>query len=291
MLRLDIVWHFVSEKISETINYDFICDDIRSVEGGDTHQAFKISDGKKRFFVKTNKAEFINNFQSEATGLEQLRQTDVVRLPRPVCHGIAGQQSFLVLEHITLKEADDSAWDELGCALARLHRKTHHQFGAEEANFIGPTRQPNRWSDNWPVFFAEHRVGYMLEQLARHSIRFVDIDKAVTAIIAHLNNYQPVPSLLHGDLWVGNVGFHNHHPVIFDPACYYGDRETDLAMTELFAGFPPRFYEGYNRTWALEKGYQERKIIYQLYHILNHALLFGGHYTKSAKTTFEQLVH
>lgn len=285
------MWHFVSEKISETINYDFICDDIRAVEGGDTHQAFKISDGKKRFFVKTNSAEFIHNFQCESTGLERLRNTDIVRIPRPICHGIAEQQSFLVLEHITLKEADEKSWFDLGCALAKLHQQTHQRYGADANNYLGPTQQPNGWSDDWAAFFAEHRIGYMLQKLAEHAIRFVDIDQAISSVKTHLKDHQPKPSLLHGDLWVGNVGFHNHQPVIFDPAYYFGDRETDLAMSELFAGFPPAFYDGYQQTWPLDSGYQQRKIIYQLYHILNHALLFGGHYTKSAKSTFEQLVH
>lgn len=285
------MWHFVSEQISETINYDFICDDIRPVEGGDTHKAFKISDGRKRFFVKTNSERFIHNFKCEAAGLEQFRNANIVRCPKPICHGVVENQSFLVLEHITFKEASEHDWYELGQALAKLHQQTQPHYGAENSNFIGPTKQRNGWSDDWPSFFAEHRIGYMLKQLANKSIRFVDIDQAVDAVKLQLQGHRPKASLLHGDLWVGNVGFHNHHPVLFDPAYYFGDRETDVAMTELFSGFPKAFYEGYSQSWPLEQGYQQRKSIYQLYHILNHALMFGGHYTKSAKSTFEQLVH
>lgn len=196
-----------------------------------------------------------------------------------------------MLEHIALKEASEPSWFELGEALALLHREKGEHYGADKSNFIGKTPQPNSWSDDWADFFAEHRIGFMLQELAKHSIHFVNIDSAVEAVKQQLKNHQPLPSLLHGDLWVGNVGFHNQHPVLFDPANYFGDRETDIAMSELFAGFPPSFYEGYKAAWPLDSGYQDRKIIYQLYHILNHALLFGGHYTKSAKTTFEQLVH
>jgi fructosamine-3-kinase len=151
------------------------------------------------------------------------------------------------------------------------------------------TPQLNKVSDTWADFYAESRIGHMLHLLANQGIRFVDIDAAVEHIKALLKEHTPVSSMLHGDLWRGNVGFFKQQAVLFDPAFYFGDRETDIAMTELFGRFPTPFYTGYNNTWQLDAGYQKRKPLYQLYHILNHALMFGGHYMQSAKDTLMHL--
>lgn len=284
------MWHFVSEKISEVTGTDFICDDIREVSGGDTHRAYKISDGRKRYFVKTNTIDAVDNFATEASGLQSLSQCNKIRIPNPICHGIAGDASFLVLEHITLKDGNPQSWFELGKRLAELHRcEDHGRYGCECNNYVGKTPQDNHWEQDWASFFAEHRIGHMLQLLANNGIQFVDIDHAVDLTKQSLKNHCPKASRLHGDLWQGNVGFFKDRPVIFDPAFYYGDRETDLAMTELFGRFPASFYQGYNEVWQIDKDYSQRRDLYQLYHILNHALMFGGNYTQSAQATIRKL--
>ncbi len=279
------MWHFISENISKAQDFDFICDDIRQVSGGDTHSAYKISDGRRRFFVKVNQADALPNFASEAVGLRYLSHSNSIRIPRYICHGVAANKSYLVLEHITLSQGDTDSWRELGQQLAQLHQtEQNSQYGLEKDNYIGQTPQDNHWQSRWGQFFAEQRIGNMLERLATKGIRFVDIDTAIDSIKVTLKEHAPEPCLVHGDLWAGNVGFNKKHPVIYDPAPYFGDRETDIAMTELFSRFPDAFYQGYNQQWPLDKGYAARKPLYQLYHVLNHALMFGGSYLNLAKT-------
>ena len=283
------MWHFISEKISDCIHHDFICDDIREVSGGDSHRAFKISDGRKRFFVKIDDESSAPHFEAEAKSLALLQQAADVKIPKVICTGVANQNSYLVLEHLNLSDGESTDWYEMGKQLAKLHLHTEQHYGCHFNNFIGKTAQVNPWTDDWASFFSDFRIAKLLQLMANRGIRFLDIDKAREQIYELLKGYQPKASLLHGDLWRGNVAFFKHAPVIFDPASYFGDRETDLAMSELFGAFPQTFYQGYEAIWPLSEGYQQRKPIYQLYHILNHALMFGGHYMDAAKTTLNKI--
>lgn len=284
------VWHFISEQISEQIGRDFICDDIREIQSGDSHRAYKISDGRRRFFVKLNGKESTPHFEAEMEGLRHLQSTELFRVPDIICSGTVSDHSFLVLEHITMSSGTENGWHDFGRRLARLHKEqTQEMYGWQEDNFIGLTQQPNRWSKKWSEFFAEQRIGFMLQLLAERGEKLANIDRAVDSVKSLLHGHNPSPSMLHGDLWQGNTGFHNDEPVLFDPAFYFGDREAEMAMTELFNKFPPAFYRGYEEIWPLDEGYQFRKAIYQLYHILNHGLLFGGHYLQSAKATLKNL--
>ena len=284
------MWHFISEQISECINQDFICDDIRDVKAGDSHKAYKISDGKQRFFVKTNEKIHLQNFEAEAQGLEHLSNTQLFKVPNVICTGLVSEHSFLVLEHINMTQGNDQTWFNFGQTLAELH-KTHTQkmYGWQEDNFIGLTPQSNLWQKKWSRFFAEQRIGFMLQLLSEKGHDLANIDAVVESIKSLLTGHNPTPSMLHGDLWHGNAGFHKNQPILYDPAFYFGDRETDIAMTELFGRLPGSFYQGYDEVWPLEDDYQYRKPIYQLYHVLNHALLFGGHYIDSAKITLKNL--
>jgi len=167
--------------------------------------------------------------------------------------------------------------------LATLHRQTGPRFGWHRDNFIGATPQINSWRDDWATFFHECRIRPQLE-LARKSGFSVPFPKE-----NFLKHHKPSPSLLHGDLWSGNAGFIDEGPVIFDPAVYYGDREADLAMTELFGGFPARFYEAYNEAFPLPDGYETRKHFYNLYHLLNHLNIFGAGYLAQVRRTLDLL--
>lgn len=172
--------------------------------------------------------------------------------------------------------------------------ETTSLFGFAQENFIGTTAQPNGWKDSWIDFWREQRLGYQLE-LAQHNGYGGELQKQGELLMEKLPeffaDFQPVPSLLHGDLWGGNHAFlTDGTPVIFDPAPYYGDREADLAMTELFGGFDSEFYSAYRAAWPLHAGYGKRKILYNLYHILNHANLFGGGYASQAEGMMRRLL-
>jgi len=169
--------------------------------------------------------------------------------------------------------------------LAALHRRQAARFGWARDNTIGATPQANGWCESWTMFWRERRLAPQLALAARNGYR---ID--VPPVWRLLEGHEPAPSLLHGDLWSGNAGFlPDGAPVLFDPAVYYGDREADLAMTELFGGFPGEFYCAYNAAWPLASGYQQRKPLYNLYHLLNHLNLFGGGYLTQVRAALRLL--
>jgi len=163
--------------------------------------------------------------------------------------------------------------------LAHAHRKPGPRFGWARDNRIGSTPQKNAWCDDWSEFWRTRRLE---EQISMARTRGFDVAMPSLHL---LKERKPQPSLLHGDLWSGNAGFTKEGPVVFDPAVYYGDREADLAMTELFGGFPREFYKAYNETFPLDAGYEKRKHLYNLYHLLNHLNLFGGGYLGQVKAT------
>lgn len=288
---------FLSElaaAISRSSGAPFAIRKTQSVHGGDISQAFKLSDGARSFFVKTQPATRLGWFEAEAAGLTELDAAYAVRVPRVVCLGVAAGQAYLVLEHLTLKANGDAA--QLGRLLAQQHRTRAPQFGGSRDNWIGATPQPNAWCDSWIDFWRAQRLGFQLRLAAENGYGgALQTDGA--ALLANLgaffDSYAPAPSLLHGDLWGGNHGYlADGAPVIFDPAVYFGDRECDLAMTELFGGFAPAFYAAYREAWPLDAGYAVRKTLYNLYHVLNHANLFGGGYVEqAARMTGQLLAH
>ncbi|NEP47653.1 MAG: fructosamine kinase family protein [Moorea sp. SIO3C2] len=164
------------------------------------------------------------------------------------------------------------------------------KFGWNQNNTIGSTPQVNQWMSDWVEFFVEYRLGYQFQLARRRSGRFPKQDQLL-AVVPKLLDHQPQPSLVHGDLWGGNAAITMAgEPVIFDPATYVGDREVDIAMTELFGGFPAAFYRGYNEVWPLDQGYKQRKKLYNLYHILNHFNLFGSGYESQANRMIDQIL-
>jgi len=230
-----------------------------------------------RRFLKQGAPERADAFAAEADGLEALRPH--IRVPRVLDQGMRSGRAFIALEHLELQAGGDHA--ALGRMLAALHRHTGPRFGWARDNYIGLSPQENGWCDDWAQFWRERRLR---PQLDRAGLR-ADLEK----IDGLLEGHHPAASLLHGDLWSGNAGFTREGPVVFDPAVYYGDRETDLAMTELFGGFAPEFYAAYETEWPLDKGYPRRKHLYNLYHLLNHLNLFGGGYRAQVKATLRLL--
>ena len=284
----------IAEAIARATGHVFGAPALTPVGGGDSHQAFNICDGQRRYFVKTNHADCLAIFEAEAVALHALDASRSVRVPLPVCLGAAAGQAFLVLEHLDLHGSGDAAL--LGEQLAQLHREPHRRFGWSHDNWIGRSPQPNGWQDDWIAFWCEQRLGFQLQLAAQNGFGGAlqrDGEQLLARLEGLFDGYVPVPSLLHGDLWGGNHGFlADGTPVVFDPALYVGDRECDLAMSELFGGFAADFYAAYRASWPLDAGYAMRKTLYNLYHILNHANLFGGGYAaQAARMTAALLAH
>jgi protein-ribulosamine 3-kinase len=250
--------------------------------------------GGERRFVKTGSAADLPRFEAEAAGLMALRNASCIRVPGVHSCALVNGEARIVLEHLDLRPLDDRSAVALGEALASLHRHAGPRFGWPADNFIGATPQENTWRDNWALFFANHRLRPQLRMAAERGMErklAEQGENVAQRLAAFFVDYQPQPSLLHGDLWHGNAGaLPDGTPVIFDPACYYGDRETDLAMSELFGGFPGAFYAAYRRAWPLDKGYESRKTLYNLYHVLNHFNLFGAGYLGQARRMIERLL-
>jgi fructosamine-3-kinase len=264
------------------------------VGGGCVHQAVALEGpDDARYFVKLNEARFAASFAAEADGLLAIAATGM-RVPKPIAQGGAEGRAFLVLEFLALGDGSDAAHRELGRRLARQHGHRGAHFGWARDNFIGLTPQANRPCASWIEFWQARRLAPQLE-LARahgHDGRLQSLGiRVLEATPRLLAGHDAAPALLHGDLWTGNAAFlRNGTPVVFDPAVYYGDAEADLAMTELFGGFPESFYEGYREVRPIAQGYRVRRILYNLYHVLNHLNLFGAGYAAQAMRMMERLL-
>jgi protein-ribulosamine 3-kinase len=282
----------ISSAISEASGDIFQVSKQSTSSGGCINQSLTLNgvDGR-RFFIKVNQVARLGMFEAEAAGLSELIAAQAIRVPSPLTYGQAADQSFLALEWLDLSGRGDGG--KLGEQLAMLHSKTWHAYGWWRDNTIGSTHQANPATSNWIDFYRDQRLRPQLDLAARHGATRALIDggeRLLTELAAFFSGYTPQPSLLHGDLWSGNYGFSKGLPVIFDPAVYYGDRETDIAMTELFGGFAERFYAAYNAARPLDPGYSSRKLLYQLYHLLNHFSLFGDDYARRSHSVINRLL-
>lgn len=288
------MWHFISEHISEVTGTLFLCTHIQRVSGGDTHDAYIIHDEHTRYFVKTRAYDDTQQLHLEAEGLDEINAANTLLTPRVICWGLTKnehpQQEYLVLSHIRFIAPKPDDFARLGAQLAAMHSLNKYtQYGWLHDNYIGASIQTNGRSANWSEFFAEQRIASMLERLAIQGHQFTTSTPVVQLCKDVLSSHCPHPALVHGDLWHGNIGFCHKGPVIFDPAIYIGDGETDLAMAELFGGFPSSFFEGYAGHTPIDKNYAKRKLFYQFYHILNHTLLFGAHYQQQADMLLQKI--
>ena len=231
-------------------------------------------------------------FEAEADGLRELKSAGAIRVPEVIDCGVTDGESFIEIEHLSLQRPTSNTEQMLGEQLAALHRHTAEQFGWYRDNTIGPTPQINEQSGNWVEFFRVQRLGYQLlladmngygDDLAGPGRKLSD------GLQALFTGYETEASLLHGDLWGGNWGAVDGEPVIFDPAVYYGDRESDIAMTMLFGGFGRAFYDAYSASWPMADGHEQRLKLYQLYHVLNHLNLFGRSYLGQAVSQLREL--
>lgn len=264
------------------------------VGGGCINEAFRWPAGTDSAFVKLAPAARLAMFEAEAEGLRALETAAAVRVPRVLACGEAAGRSFLALEWIEPGATSARSEARLGERLAAQHRTSEARFGWHRDNTIGLTHQPNARSGDWAEFFRERRLRHQLELAAAKGFAALLATRGarlIEAVDRLLAGHRPPPSLLHGDLWGGNwFTAADGEPVVFDPAVYFGDREADLAMTRLFGGFGPAFHAAYAEAWPLPEGHAVRAELYNLYHVLNHANLFGESYARQAAAMIDRLL-
>lgn len=285
----------LDQAIARAIGTPFRSRSPTALGGGSTSRSLAVEDGQRRFFVKFNDAALAGMFVAEADGLAALGRCPQIRVPRVIVQGVAGRHSFLVLEHLALHPLrEHEAGIAAGRALACLHAIEGTQHGWPSDNFIGSNPQINTAHVTWPYFFAQRRLLPQLALARRRGDcgRLVERgEKLAERLAALFVDHRPRASLLHGDLWHGNAAVDADGTVVlFDPAVYFGDRETDLAMSELFGGFPDSFYLAYREAWPPAPGFEQRKTLYNLYHVLNHLNLFGGGYLRQAERMIDSLL-
>ena len=287
------MWNRIAEQIHQATDQPFQANHRRSIGGGSVNQAYALVDGSQAYFVKINQASRIAMFEAEAIGLREMAATATIRVPQVICWGLADSSAYIVLEWLDFGYGTHEAWEAMGRNLAAMHRATSAAgFGWNQDNTIGFIPQRNAWTADWTEFFTTHRIGYQLQLARKRGGRFADGDRLLDRIPEILAGHTPQPALVHGDLWSGNAAVtQTEEPVIFDPATYYGDREVDLAMSELFGSFPPNFYRAYEQAFPLAPGYDRRKTLYNLYHILNHYNQFGGGYEAQANRMIATLLN
>jgi fructosamine-3-kinase len=268
--------------LDDALRAELAIDAEERLPGGSILKCYWVSIGGAERFLKVGAKKYADAFSAEADGLAALSSAGA-RTPQALAHGVAGKNAYLLIGLLELGESGDYA--ALGRMLAQVHRTRGTRFGWHRDNYIGATAQQNGWSDDWPGFWRDRRLAPQLALAKANGFRIED-----APLERLLQGHSPPPCLLHGDLWGGNAGFAGGLPVIFDPAVYYGDRETDLAMTELFGGFPPPFYAAYNEAYPLDAGYAQRKHLYNFYHLLNHLNIFGGGYYAQVKAALGLLL-
>ncbi|HHJ80431.1 MAG TPA: hypothetical protein ENJ65_02235, partial [Candidatus Tenderia electrophaga] len=238
--------HEICHHISVVTGKTFACKSQQASGGGCINSTYTISDGHATYFIKLNAAHLSEMFAAEADGLREIRKSNSIRVPEVICSGITGAQSYLVLEQLMFGHGDSRSHQQLGLELAQMHQCCTGQFGWWRDNSIGSTAQQNRQNSHWVEFWRQRRLAVQLRLAAGNGFAGL-LQQRGEQLLADLDcffaDYSPRASLLHGDLWSGNYAIDTTgRPVIFDPAVYFGDREADLAMTELFGGFNKHFY-------------------------------------------------
>jgi len=268
---------------------------VDSIAGGCIHNAWrlKLNDGRQ-FFAKTADDHDFPKFEFEANGLISLKRfsdENLINIPEPLLLEKINNYSILLLPWLDFKSGSQRI---LGKALALLHKSSTKQspgkFGWALNGFIGSNSQVSGWRNNWGDCFIQLRLIPQLKIAKKWGLNLSDWNKLLSYLTLFLNEHVTQPSLVHGDLWSGNSAIQEDgKAVMFDPAVWWGDREVDLAMTKLFGGFSNDFYEGYESIWPIKESAINRVQIYNLYHLLNHANMFGGSYKNQCISTLQMI--
>ncbi len=257
------------------------------VPGGDINRSYCLHTAHTTYFLKINRHHpHTRLFEKEAAGLRELAGAGMLRVPAPLKRGVAGPDQYLLLEWLHACAPVQHSWEALGLSLAKMHGKPQPFFGLAEDNYLALWPQDNTPADTWPEFYSNRRIIPLARSLT-------DAGKLNKADLANAGNFckrlpelfpDEPPALVHGDLWNGNLLFlPDGSPALFDPAVYYGHREMDIGMTSLFGGFDTGFYEAYHQSYPLQPGWEQRLPYTQLYPLLLHAWLFGGHYIRDVR--------
>ncbi len=289
-----IDWQSIANHITEATGQPFTIKNQSSIGGGCINTTYRLEGEGQLYFVKLNQHSYLDMFEAEAEGLQQMEKSQVIQVPKTICCGSTQNYAYLALEFIDMGGGGNLAHTQFGHQLAAMHQVIQPQFGWHRDNYIGSTPQINKLENDWTTFWQQHRLCFQLELAGSQGHRG-KLQQKGEHLIADLGlfftNYHPKPSLLHGDLWSGNYSVSTQgQPVIYDPAVYFGDREADIAMTELFGGFSQNFYAAYQAHMPLDVGYKVRKNLYNLYHILNHLNLFGSGYRNQAERMVSALL-
>lgn len=278
----------ISKLLSMHFNKNVSIISHRQISGGSINKALKVVSSEGEFFVKHNSNNlFPAMFEKESLGLKLLRNTQYISVPDLITFGNIDNETFLILELIESANKSVDFWDDFAKSLTELHKTTNKKFGLNHNNYIGSLDQVNDWKDNWSDFFRDNRLEIQLKMARDSNLVDNSIVKAFAKFYLRLDEIFPneKPALLHGDLWSGNfmVG-NNGKAYLIDPAVYYGHREMDLGMSQLFGGFSSEFYNSYNKYFPLEKGWQKRVDYCNLYPLMVHVNLFGSSYLSSIKS-------
>jgi fructosamine-3-kinase len=293
MMTDEILLHDLSDTLAAELGVKIHINHAESVQGGDINKTYRLSTNEGPFFLKMNDARrYPDMFAKEFSGLETLRGTGAITLPKPICYGAKHGRAFLLTTFMEKGGAVPDFWENFASSMVKLHKHSQPHFGFNESNYIGSLKQYNTPFSSWAVFYAFNRLMPLTRQaFDRHLLDKPSLQQ-IEALCKRLPSIFPEepPALLHGDLWSGNfmVGPEGK-ACIYDPAVYYGHREMDLAMTRLFGGFDTRFYYTYQHLYPLANGWQQRIGICQLYPLLVHVLLFGGNYVDSVKEILREV--
>ena len=267
---------------------------IKQVFGGDIHNSWQIEFKNAKFFLKRNerKQKFLKFEESCLKNLQKYINSENLIIPEVVKYIEVNNVELLVMEWIDMGNSDQK---KLGKGLGEMHIQSNESnpksFGYHTQGYIGTTNQMRGWENNWIECFINLRIEPQLATLENFFSEIEIKNKIKSKIKSELNDYKPFNSLIHGDLWSGNIGVNNMNKgVIFDPACWWADSEVDIAMTRLFGNFRREFYENYHKIVPLKKGFERRTIIYNFYHVLNHANMFGRSYWNQVEDYIKKIM-
>ncbi len=274
-------YQFIESILFENFGYKTIVFDFEFFYGGNFNLAVKVKVSEGEYFIKWNNGDQNGMFEAEAKSLQILRDTNTISIPKVVNYGTILDKEYLMIEYMSSSFNSDNYWEDFGNKLALLHQHTNTRFGLGFNNYIGVQKQTNDWMDNGIDFFIEKRLKVQIDKANYDRKISPQLYQKFENLFQKLHNIIPndKPSLLHGDLWSGNVMTNTKgEAALIDAACYYGLREAELAFTTMFGGFETNFYESYNACYPIQKGFSERIPIYNLYPLLVHVNLFGGGY-------------